>query len=190
MRQFFSESKNVNPYIANIMTEKQPSVAPVALKFGFIFGLIGVIYQVVLMVADRGDDRILSSLAYVILIVGIVVAMKNYKQLNYGYMSYGQGLGIGSLAAAVFGFMIGLFTWIYTEFVDTDYIARTMERQREQLLQQGMSDEQIDAALAMAQNLQGPLTMVLGSAVVTLIIGFILSLIISAIMKNSRPEFE
>jgi uncharacterized membrane protein YciS (DUF1049 family) len=172
------------------MTEKQPSVAPVALKFGFLFGLIGVIYQVILMVADLGDNRLLSSLAYVILIVGIVVAMKNYKELNHNYMSYGQGLGIGSLAAAVFGLMIGLFTWIYTSFIDTEYMARTMEKQREQMLQQGLSDEQIDAGMAMAENFQGPVTMILGSAVVTLIIGFILSLIIAAIMKNSRPEFE
>ncbi|MDX5421289.1 MAG: DUF4199 domain-containing protein [Hymenobacteraceae bacterium] len=172
------------------MTERQPSVAAVAFKYGLIFALIGVVYSLILMVTDLGDNRLLSSLAYLILIAGIVVAMKQYKAENYGYMSYGQGLGIGSLVSVVFGFLSGLFTWLYTEFVDTGYMARVMEKQREEMIRQGMSDEQIDAGMAMAESFQGPVTMILGATVITLIIGFILSLIIAAIMKNSRPEFE
>ncbi|TPE39584.1 DUF4199 domain-containing protein [Pontibacter mangrovi] len=172
------------------MTEKQPSVGSVALKYGFIFALIGVIFSLILMVAGLAENRWISSVGYLILIAGIVVAMKNYKAENNGFMSYGQGLGIGSIVSAVFGFLSGLFTWLYVEFVDTEYMARVMEKQRVQMLEQGMSDEQIDSAMAIAENFQGPLTMILGATVVTLIIGFLLSLVLSAIMKNARPEFE
>ncbi|AKD03593.1 DUF4199 domain-containing protein [Pontibacter korlensis] len=172
------------------MTEKEPSVGSVALKWGFIFALIGVVFSLILMVADLSENRWLSSLAYIILIVGIVVAMKNYKELNQGFMSYGQGLGIGSIVSAIFGFLSGLGSWLYIEFVDPEYMARVMEKQRVQMLEQGLTDEQIDAGMAMAENFQGPVTMILGATVVTLILGFILSLIISAVMKNTRPEFE
>ncbi len=173
-----------------IETEKQPSVMAVALKYGFLFGLIGVIYQVIIMVTDLGDSRWISSLAYLIMVVGIVLAMKSYKESNYGYMSYGQGLGIGTSLSALFGFLTGLFTWIYTSFIDTEYMGRMMEKQREQMILQGMTDEQIDAGMAMAQNFTGPVTIILGGLVMTMIFGFILSLLISAVMKNSRPEFE
>lgn len=174
------------------MTEIQPqaSVSSVAIKYGLLSGLIGVVYSLIIMVADLGDNRLLSSLAYLILIGGIILAMKQYKALNLGYMSYGQGLGIGSLVSVIFGLFTGLFTWIYTSFVDTEYMARVMEKQREQMITQGYSDEQIDAGMKVAENFQGPVMMILGTAVITLIVGFILSLIISAIMKNSRPEFE
>jgi len=172
------------------MTENQPSVAAVGFKYGFLFALIGVIYSLILMVADLGDNRLLSSLAYLILIVGIIVAMKQFKTANYGYMSYGQGLGLGSLVAVVFGFLTGLFTWLYAEFIDTEYMARMMEKQREEMIRQGLPDEQIEAGMAMAENFSGPVTMILGATVITLIIGFILSLIIAAVMKNQRPEFE
>ena len=171
-------------------TQPQPSVTSVAVKYGLLTALVGVVYSLIIMVADLGDNRILSSLAYLILIGGIVVAMKQYKAANFGYMSYGQGLGIGAIVSVIFGLLSGLFTWLYTEFVDTEYMARMMEKQREQMIQQGLSDEQIDAGMKMAENFQGPVTMILGAGVITLIIGFILSLIISAIMKNSRPEFE
>ncbi|ARS34215.1 DUF4199 domain-containing protein [Pontibacter actiniarum] len=172
------------------MTEKEPSVGSVALKWGFIFALVGVIFSLILMVSGLAENRWLSSLAYLILIAGIVVAMKNYKEQNYGYMSYGQGLGIGTIVSGVFGFLSGLFTWLYVEFVDTEYMGRVMEQQREEMIRQGLTDEQIDAGMAMAENFQGPVTMILGATIVTLIIGFILSLIISAVMKNKRPEFE
>ncbi|WP_439879911.1 DUF4199 domain-containing protein [Pontibacter sp. MBLB2868] len=172
------------------MTETQPSVTSVSLKYGLLTALVGVVYSLILMVTDLGDNRWLSSAAYIILIVGIILAMKQYKAINYGYMSYGQGLGIGSLVSVIFGFLSGLFTWLYTTFVDPNYMSNIMEKQRVKMLEQGMSDEQIDAGMKMAENFQGPLTMILGAAVITLIVGFIFSLIISAVMKNSRPEFE
>ncbi|PTX21036.1 uncharacterized protein DUF4199 [Pontibacter mucosus] len=172
------------------MTEKQPSVGAVALKWGFIFGLIGVVYTLVLMVADLMMNPWLSSLTYLILAAGIAVAMKNYREENNGFMSYGQGLGIGAIVSFLFGLVTGIFSWVYTNFIDTEYMSRMMEKQRVQMLEQGLTDEQIDAAMAFSENFKGPLTAIFGSAIVMLIIGFILSLIIAAIMKRSRPEFE
>lgn len=172
------------------MTENQPSVMSVALKYGFITALVGIVYSLILMITDLGDNRWLSGLAYIILIAGIVLAMKQYKALNYGYMSYGQGLGIGTVVSGIFGLLSGIFTWIYTTFVDPDYMDRMMLKQEAAMLEQGLSQEQIDAGMEVAQNFQGPLAMILGATIGAIVIGFILSLIIAAIMKNNRPEFE
>lgn len=171
------------------MTEKEPSVTSVAIKYGFIFALIGIVFSLILMVAGLSENRWLSSLSFLILIAGLVIAMKNYKELNHGFMSYGQGLGIGAIVSLIYGLLSGITTWIYTSFVDPDYMGRIMEKQREEWVRQGMSDEQIDAAVQMSQSFSGPVAMILGAAIGTLVIGFIISLIVSAIMKNKRPEF-
>lgn len=172
------------------MTENQPSVMSVALKYGFITALVGVVYSLILMITDLGDNRWLSTLAYIILIAGMVLAMKQYKASNYGYMSYGQGLGIGTIVSGIFGLLSGIFTWIYTTYVDPEYMDRMMLKQEAAMLEQGLSQEQIDAAMEVTQNFQGPLVMILGATIGAIVIGFILSLIIAAIMKNNRPEFE
>lgn len=172
------------------MNENQPSVMSVALKYGLITALVTVVYTLILMVSDLGDNRWLSSLSYIILITGIVSAMKQYKASNYGYMSYGQGLGIGTVISGIFGLLSGIFTWIYTSYVDPEYMERMMLKQEAAMLEQGLSQEQIDAGMAMAQNFQGPVIMILGATIGAVIIGFVFSLIISAIMKNNRPEFE
>lgn len=171
-------------------TQTQPSVMSVALKYGGIAGLIIIVYTLILLVADLSSNQWLMSVGYLILIALIVLAMKAYKESNYGYMSYGQGLGIGTVVSAVAGLLGGIFMWIYTSFIDTAYMANMMEKQIMELENQGMSDEQIDAAMSMASSFQGPGMMVIGSLIGYIIVGFLLSLIISAIMKNSRPQFE
>lgn len=172
------------------MTETQPSVTSVALKYGLITALVSIVYTLIIMVLDMGDNRWLSGLSFLIMIAGIVLAMKHYKSINHDYMSYGQGLGIGTLVSAVTGLLSGIFMWIYTSFVDSGYMARMQEKQTEVLLDRGMSDEEVEAAMKMTESFQGPIAMILGGLVGAVVVGFLLSLIISAIMKNNRPEFE
>ncbi|MEJ8757493.1 DUF4199 domain-containing protein [Pontibacter sp. H259] len=171
-------------------THTQPSVTSVALKYGLITALVSIVYTLIIMLLDMGDNRWLSGLSFLIMIAGIVLAMKEFRTLNNGFMSYGQGLGIGTMVSAISGLLSGIFMWIYTTFVDTEYMNRMREKQTEALLDQGMSDEQIESAMQMTESFQGPIAMILGGLIGAVVIGFLLSLVISAIMKRNRPEFE
>ena len=171
------------------MTENQPSVTSVALKYGFLGALVSVVYTAILMIMGAGTNKWLGGLAYLILIGAIIVAIQEYKKQNGGFMSYGQGLGIGTLVSLLFGLLGGLFMFVYTSFIDPDYMAGVMDQQRIELEGRGFSDEQIDAAMAMGESFQGPVMTILSVMIGYVLIGFILSLIISAIMKNKRPEF-
>ncbi len=172
------------------MTENQPTVTAVALKYGMITALIGIVYSLVLNVLDLFANQWLTSVSYLILIVGIILAIREFKTSNYSYMSYGQGLGLGSLLSAIFGLLTGVFSWIYTSYIDTGFMGKMQELQRTKMLEQGLSDEQIEAAINMTEKFTNPVTMIFGSMAVYLVVGFLLSLIISAVMKNKRPEFE
>lgn len=172
------------------MTENRPSVMSIALKFGFITALVAIVYSLILMVTDLGDKTWLASLSYLILIAGMVFGMKQYKEMNDGFMSYGQGLGIGTLIATIYGFLSSVFMWIYTSFVDPEYMERQMLKQEAQMLERGMSQEQIDAGAEIAQSFQGPVMLIVVGTLGAIVIGFLLSLVISAIMKHNRPEFE
>ncbi len=172
------------------VTENQPSVASVALKYGLLGGLIIVIYTAILMTLGMGTNKLLASLGYIIMIAALVLAMQNFKKENHGYMSYGQGLGVGTLASVIMGLLGGIFMYIYTSFIDPNYMESIMDQQIADLEARGMSDEQIDAAIAMTEKFSNPAMTIVSSLIGYLVIGFILSLIISAIIKNRRPEFE
>ena len=172
------------------MTENQPSVSSVALKYGLIGALASVVFTAVLLIAGVEVSGWIGSLGYLILIGAMAIAMKEYKKSNYGYMSYGQGLGIGTLVSLFFGILGGVFMYIYTSFIDPNYTSSMMDKQRIELEEKGMSDEQIDHAIAMGESFSSPVMMIVWSIVGYLFIGFILSLIVAAIMKHKRPEFE
>lgn len=174
-------------------TTTTPSTARIALKYGLFIGLGLIISFLVIQLAGLGTNTTANMLSFVILIMvliaGIVYAMKDFKSQNNGFMSYGQGLSLGSLSSTVAGLINGIFSYIYMSFIDNSVIKQQMEAQREKLEEQGMDDAQIDQAIAMAEKFAGPGMAMVGSIFTMLIVGFILSLIISAVMKNERNEF-
>ncbi len=105
-------------------------------------------------------------------------------------MSYGEGLGIGAVLAAVAGLLSSFFSFLYLKFVDPDYMNRVMELTRSRLEDRGMEGAQVDQAIAsIAKYSTGPISIVFG-ALGALLLGFFLTLAISAFTKHTRPEFE
>lgn len=172
-------------------TSTPVSTTSVALRYGLLTGVVSVIYSFILLATNLEQNTALSLLSIVILVGGIFLAHKTYKESNGGFMSYGQGLGIGTLVSLVAGILGGIFRYVYVEFIDPSVTQRAIDQARAKFEEAGtMSDAQIDQTIQMTQRFSsGPMGVVmtvLGSA----LIGFLLSLIIAAITKHNRPEFE
>jgi hypothetical protein len=173
------------------MNEQKPvTVTSTAVRYGLIVGLICVIYSFILAMTDNSMNRMLSSISYLFIIGGMVMAFKYYKEHNQGFMSYGQGLGLGTLMSLIAGILTSIFMYIYAKFIDTGLMDRAMEMQRVEMENKGMDEAQIDRAMEMASKFSGPEMILIGGTIGFAIIGFIIALIVAAIMKNKRPEFE
>jgi hypothetical protein len=172
----------------------KPSTARIALRYGLYTALGLTIYTIIIQLAGLATNPAMGIVGFfitaAILILGIVGGMREFRQQNEGYMSYGQGLGLGSLLAAVTGLISGVFTFFYLTFIDDSSLRVAMDAQREQMEARGMSDAEIDQAMAIAQRFASPGMTVFWSVLMMLFIGFILSLIISAIMKKERNPVE
>lgn len=166
------------------------STSSVGLRYGLLTGLVSVIISFLQLTFIDDPETPLRWLTLVVMIVGIVLAHKQYKSLNSGFMSYGQGLGIGTIVAAVSGVIGGVFTYVYMTFIDPTYMQRIMELTRTRMEDQGLDDAQIDQSMAMVEKFSGgPLSTVF-AILGAVLIGFLISLIVSAFTKNPRPEFE
>jgi hypothetical protein len=168
----------------------KPSTAGIALKWGAIAGLLSIIFTAILYMTGQANNKWLSSLGFLFLVGGIVYAIKEFKSQSGGHMSFGEGLGLGSLVSAVIGLLSGTFSAFYIKFVDDSFVKTTLQQQRLEMEQQGMDDAQIDQAIALAENFAGPGAIFLFGFLGTLLVGFILSLIISAIMKNDHKDLN
>lgn len=172
----------------NEQTNTKPT--SVGLRYGFITGFLLIIFSLVLYLADLSENRALTLSGWLIVVAGLVLAMKAFRQENNGFMEYGQGLGIGTIVGALAGVLAGIFGAIYTSYIDPSIVQKALDKQVMQMEDQGMSQAQIDKAIEYGNMFSGPVAIVIFSIVLYAIGAFILSLIIAAIMKRSRPEFE
>jgi hypothetical protein len=65
-----------------------------------------------------------------------------------------------------------------------------MDKAREDMETRGMDDAQIDQAMSMTEKFMTPGIMFAMGVLSYVIIGFIISLIIAAIMRKDKPVFE
>ncbi len=166
------------------------SATSVGLRYGLLTGLISVIISFGLF-ATSMEQSPLRFVTFVVLIAGIVLAMRHFKDNNHGFMGFGQGVGIGTMVSAVVGVLSAIFSYVYLNMIDPDAVGRMMDKARADMeAGGGMSDEQIDQGMAMAGKfMNGPMMMII-VLLTSIIMGVVLSLIISAFMKHSKPEFE
>lgn len=178
----------------------------VGVRFGLIGALCSVAYFLILNVAGINmSGGVWSWIGYGITLLIVVFAHKYFKdnsvesqsaaiddrRVARGFMSYGQGVGIAFWIGLVSGVISSIFTYLYIKFIDTNFIEMVKEQQIETFQKQGMSDQQIDQAMKVAANFTTPeamlIMMLLGSIIVTVIIGVIVSIFTQK--KNPEPAF-
>lgn len=170
--------------------QEEPSTARIALKYGVITGVASIVYNVILIITEKNQNQALSALGLIIMVAGMVYAMREFKTENNGYMSYGQGLGIGTLIAAISGLLGATFMMFYTQFIDTNFMQKTLDTAREDMERRGMSDAQIDAGMQFSEKMISPGIMFATGVFFSIFIGFIIALIVAAIMRRNKPVFE
>ncbi|MCA0233262.1 MAG: DUF4199 domain-containing protein [Bacteroidetes bacterium] len=171
--------------------EQQPTTARAALKWGAISGIGSMIFTTIMYVTGQVANGGLAWLGMTIPIAAMVMAMKEFRTQNGGFMSYGQGLGIGTLLSGIGGFLAGVYNYIYNEFVDPTLRQQILDKTREELENRGIDDAQIDATIEMSAKFSTPGITFALSIFMAILIGFIFSLIVSAIMKKDKPfDFE
>lgn len=170
--------------------EKEVTTRGVGLQYGVIAGIIMIIYGMILQLTDMATNQGLAFLNYLFLAVIIFLAHKKYKETGDGFLSYGQGLGIGFWVSLAGGILAMVFSYVYMKFIDSSVMDQAIEKARYDMEEQGMSDAQVDQAMAISEKFMTPEMIFVFGILGILFFGFILSLIISAITKKTDPQLE
>ena len=165
------------------------SVKKVAMKWGLILGLISVALGMIWQLAGLAAESWTGWVNLLPLSVVMYLAHKEFKESGDGFMSYGQGLGIGTLMSLIAGLIGGAFSYIYISFIDNSVIQQSMDNAYQSWEAQGLNDSQIAQAEKFTEFFLNPSVISIFAILFTVFFGFIVSLIVSAITKNSRPDF-
>lgn len=167
-----------------------PSVKSLAIKWGLILGVVSIVMFLGIAMSGVQGESWAGWLGVVPSAIIIFLAHKEFKESGDGFMSYGKGLGIGTLTILVSSIISSVFSFVYIKFIDPTYFDVVRDKQIEGMAEGGMSDAEIETALGFSEAFFKPETLLITGVVFGVIFGFIISLIVSAITKNSNPALE
>ena len=170
--------------------EDKVTVSQIGLRYGIILGLIMIVYSLILQFIGLATNNWASSVSYIFLIAGMVMAHKAFKEGGDGFMRLGQGLGIGTLIGAVSGAISMIFSYLYIKFIDDSMMEMIQEKQIEAMEKQGLDDAQIEKAMEMAEKFSGPEVIFGVGLLVFIFFGFVLSLIVSLFTRKDNPALD
>lgn len=166
---------------------EQASTYRVAIKWGIFLGLFSIVYSLFLFLSGNIGQTWTSFLSIAISIGGLVLAMREFRTLNGGYMTFGEGTTVGTVTGLISGLLSVAFSWFYMTIIDTNVMATMADKTREALEKQGLlSDDQIDQQMEMMERFQTP-GMILGFGLIAAVIGsVIIAMIVAAFMKKNK----
>lgn len=170
--------------------ENQADSKKIIINYGLILAgasiLIGLIQYA--MGTHLEQNWVSSFIGFLLVITLTVLGIKKFKEVNNGFLSWGQAVKIGVGIAAVAGLIGALYQYVFINFIEPDFVELIAEKQEEVLLEQGYTDEQIEAAQEMSKKFQGPIIMSAMSIIGSAILGFIISAIAGAVMKKTEQD--
>jgi hypothetical protein len=158
-----------------------------AIKFGVIASLVSIILSLIFYftsVEYASWSRYLSTFVSMLM---IFLGVKSIADLNRNkFISFGSLFKAGMLISLILAVISIAYYFIYTNFINTDFLDGLIQVQREQMADKGLSEDDIDSAMEMAQKFSSPIFTVIFSFLTFLVIGAISSVIAAAVYKKEQ----
>lgn len=154
-------------------------------KYGGITGAAMVILGLILYVTDLSFKTGMSAVAQIPFLVGILMNAMAYSKANDQYVTFGNVFSSG-IKASVIVTVISLVWTVLAMLIFPEMKEKAMEISEQALMDQNMTDEQIDTAMGMTKKFF-TVFMVLGILFGTMFWGAIFSLLGAAIAKK-KPQ--
>jgi len=172
------------------MENEKPLIKPIAYNYGLYLGLLSIGSLIILYILNIESHWIASVISIVATIAIYFYGISAYKKLNYNLLTIRDGLKTGMGMALVGGIISAVYSAIHYSLIMPEFLS-------------GKREEAIDTMLTQNPNMEGePLEMAIKIIDITtseffistimlvgsLFLGFLISLIISAIIKKEDPH--
>lgn len=173
--------------------EKKVSVWQATLNSGLILGLALVIYTLLLYFLDQTFNEKLGYVSILIIIIGLILGIKSFRDdARGGVMSYGQGIGAGTVIGLYAGIIGAIFTYLLYTVIDPDLLGKLLTFTEEKILESGrVPEEMIDQIMESQKKF---FITPLGLSIITIInsvfFGVVVSLIACIFLKKEGSPFQ
>jgi len=164
--------EKVNPWKANLTN-------------GFILGLVGIVYSLIIYFLDLSFSKAQGPIFLVIQIAVLFFLLKSYRD-NYmhGQITFGQSVGAGVIMCLYYAIIMAVFTYILYTVIDTGLTAKQLAFTESKMVERGMPQATIDAGMALQEKIMKPAILAPLTIFGSMLWGVIISLIVSIFVKK------
>ena len=167
----------------------QSPMMPSASRNGLFLGLALVLLQTIFYLTDIQYNSKTGYLSYVILIVGLYLSIRNYRDtVNGGMLNYGRGVGYGVLVSLMAGIISAMFVFILYTYLDSSMIDKILIDTENKLVEDGVDDSQIEQTMEVTAKMITPFTITLFSIIGMVFMGLVFSLVVSVFLRKENPH--
>ena len=170
------------------MEHEKPSIKPIAYTYGFYLALLSIAGIVILYVLNEDQNWIISAVSFLITIVIYYYGITTYKKQNANLLRIKDGLKVGMGMALVSGIIAAIYAVIHYGIIAPEFIDGIRQKAIDDMLAQNpnMQGEALETGTKMINIFTSKFFMATMFLVSSLFFGFLISLVISAIIKNDK----
>ncbi len=157
-----------------------------AFYYGVLTAIGLVLLTLVIYFANLMNETWVSWIGYLILIAGVVIGTKAYRdEIRGGFIPYGTALGFGTLTIFFAAVISAVFTFVFYKFIAPDALGQLKIAAEMRALEANpnLSDQELDMVLRFVS----PTLMAITTIFSYTFFGFVISLITSAFLKKNDP---
>ena len=165
--------------------ENKVSVWKANLNNGIILGLAGIVFTLVMWFLDQTLNKTLGYVWLLVLIVALYFMIKGYRDNSLkGFITYGQSLGAGVVITLYYAIISAVFGFILYKFIDPGLIDKMLAAAEETMVAKGIPEAAMEQGLNFQKKLMTPGVMAISSIISTMVMGTLISLIISIFLRR------
>jgi hypothetical protein len=177
------------------MESKQHSLFSNSLIYGLLTAAISIVFSVITYIVDVPFKSPVMYFSVVIMVAGIIYGTLQYRNISLGgKIDFGKAFVSGLLIVLVASVLSSIYSYLFFALIDPVYHERIIQESLEQteakLIEQGLSGDQMESALAMTRKFMSPIIMAIMALVFNTLLGAILALIAAAFLKKEDKSFN
>jgi hypothetical protein len=135
------------------------------------------------------QDWKIGLISFIVMAIIITLGIKKYKEANEGFLTLGQGLKTG-IGIALIGAVISIiYSMIFMNFIEPDYMEKLMEITHQKLLDDpNLSEEMIETQMGIMKKFSSPAINAGMALIGSIFFGFVISMVASLIMKKNKED--
>lgn len=162
-------------------------------KFGiftsFVFFIWMVLVYTIIVPNFYGAGEFIMFVSVFIPTIGIFFGIRERREKsNFGHITYKEAFKTGIVITFIISVMIVIFTYIYYEYINPDYLNFLMAKSEESMITNNIPRDQINAALAVIQYQFSLNVQIIQQLLFVLIGGTIISAVLAFLLKKEKRK--